>query len=350
MFVVTKSNGIYFGAQVNPSETPDFREQEIETEALETAAPNNIQRRLAFHNEYRTWKDLASITSNSSDPEIAGDIAYGRVPVIALSCADNITLDQNHNPQNLVEINSGSADADLAQIKSALSNLVYPTTGKPYPIMLRWFWEFNLNAVPATWNANNNGGCFVGSDSSQYYSQFKNAWSRIWEKLGNGGGTPNITFVWNPTVAIAFDDNTNAVDPVKFYPGNSVVDWIGVDGYSKVPAGGTTPLMFNDLFAGFFNEFANSNYNKPIMIAETGSCREYPHPYDQASYISDAENQLVTTPAYVQNAFGFEYFDGHSAYLYQKTQCHWEFGSSGLEAFASMGGDGHFAPMVTPAP
>lgn len=85
MFVVSKSNGVYLGAQVNPSAVPsDYQLQETETEGLEMADPRNIGRRLALHNEYRDWLTLSHVSASNPDPEFSADIQYGRVPVIAL--------------------------------------------------------------------------------------------------------------------------------------------------------------------------------------------------------------------------------------------------------------------------
>lgn len=347
MFVVQPHpNGLFFGAQVNPSASPgDYSAVELETEGLETS----INRPLAFHNEYRTWSQLAGITSDSSDPEIAGDIAHGRVPVIALQCQDNL----QNPPLNLNQIaNNQAAVNDLGLIKTALSNLDYtsgPARGKAYPVMLRWFWEFNLNAV-GPGNENNNGGCFTGSDSTQYPSQFINAWKAIYAQLvGHDTGVPNITFVWNPNVSKAFSDGA-ATDAQPFWPGSAYVDWIGVDGYSKEPAGGGNPALFDDIFHGFFEEFAS--YGKPMMITETGSCQQYTGKYTQEAYIADAANQITLDSLYIGSVNAFMYFDGHSS-QYQIPNigpCKWVFDSNGLQAFTTMGSEDPFRPMVTPAP
>src|SRR5579872_4385786 len=54
-YIVTAQNGVFLGAQVNPSAVP-YQQQEPELVALEKF----IQRPLALHHVYRTWSELAT--------------------------------------------------------------------------------------------------------------------------------------------------------------------------------------------------------------------------------------------------------------------------------------------------
>lgn len=109
--------------------------------------------------------------------------------------------------------------------------------------------------------------------------------------------------------------------------------------------------MFNQIFNDFFNTYGDPvKYGKPIMITETGSCQEYLAPYDQVSFLADAENQLKSNTAYLNNAFAFMYFDGPSQYKWNNQLCHWRFSDSAITKFATIGSDPHFTPMVTPGP
>ncbi len=353
-FVVKKGNGVYFGAQANPdAQASDPPSQEQQTELLES----QISRRLALHNEYRSWSDLKNITGDMSDAEIAGDITYGRVPVIALHCADNI----NHANYDLDQIANGDANADLAAIRSALSTLVYPPgspyAGKPYPIILRWFWEFNLNIDNPPQDPNGNNGCFVdGVSGDPTTTQFIDAWQAIYKGLDGGSGVPNITFMWNPTVAVASSDGDPPA-PDSYWPGNSFVDWIGVDGYSKEPAGSGNPETFNDVFDVFFSDFTGSQWGgKPISISETGACQQYSYPYDQGSFLHTAQNQIDTTSPYNNATGGFMYFDAPGSYKMPNGRfCIWTLDGfphnpspSGFTMFTDMGEDPNFSQFITP--
>jgi hypothetical protein len=100
----------------------------------------------------------------STDYGIQQDVLHGRVPVISWNCGDDAPPNTAKNPLSLIAIVNGSADSDLGIIKAQLASFKYPN-GTQYPIMLRYFWEFNINAAnpaPDYDNAGNgNNGCFV---------------------------------------------------------------------------------------------------------------------------------------------------------------------------------------------
>ena len=351
-FIVQKApSGVYFGCQCNPqgvSGKSSWPTQESETETVE----GNIGRYFAVHNLYRQWSDVASITSNSTDAEISGDISHGRVPVIALQCFENI----GGANYNLEQIASGSAYNDLVSIRNALANLQYPPgarlAGKAYPIVLRWFWEFNLNITNPPPNPNNNNGCFTADPLESPQTQFINAWNYIRNVLDPGTGIPNVTFMWNPTVAIAQSDIIpTPPSPDPFYPGVNSVDWIAFDGYSKYPTlDAPNPNTFNQVFDSSFNDFSGSQWGgKPISITETGACKEYLSPNDQATYLRTAETQIDFSSPYDAVTGAFLYFDAPGQYQTpQGVRCHWYLDSSGLTQFGVMGADLTFSPFVSP--
>ena len=200
------SSGVYLGAYVNPSAIPSPSPSVLEyhTEQLESSLEMN--RNLAMHVEYRNWKKLAALST--SDPQIVGDIAHHRVPIISWTCTDDIVPSPKPTgwaPYNLIQIANGYADADLDTIRAALTSIKAPGSSTSYPIMLRWFWEFNINAAnPPTYantsmetdnsDINGNSNCFVtpksvtnipnpGSTAPPLTDQFKNAWSHIYNRI-----------------------------------------------------------------------------------------------------------------------------------------------------------------------
>ena len=269
-------------------------------------------------------------------------------------------------------IANGKADSDLGDIRTALLKLTYlpPHANDIYPVMLRYFWEFNDNIGGGS--GNHNGGCFVTPGTQQppgsspytiapdYPTQFKAAWIQVRAKLlGSIIPVPNITFVWNPDM---WDDGLGGNDPTNYYPGSAYVDWIGIDGYGKVE--NSAPLTFDQVF-GSFMAWANNNVStlgqKPIMIGETASCAEYAPPSDQASYLQGAQHVLddaTDYPAY-SNVHAFLYFDAPGGYTYGNPQvkCHWSLDANpqppatgGLSQFTTMGMDSNFAPIALPSP
>ena len=339
-----------------------FGDQEQALEQLEGYMNN---RYLALHVEYRSWSDLTA-SKLANDASIQADLKYGRVPVISLHCADNMT--GNGGPYDIVGIANGNADRDLAIIKGGLATLKYADK-TPYPIMLRWFWEFNVNAKwPMPSPAPNNNDCYEqpGANNSppNLPTQFINAWTHIhnyFDPVG-GGGDPDVTFVWNPAVDDA-SPWSQPPSPGPFYPGNSQVDWIGVDGYdtelNNPP--NYTPLGFDAIFRSFVGAYSSSSYGKPIIIGENASCQEYVDPNDQATYLENADgwldNQMEDENNYYSDVHAYAYFDTTaSAYTpYNYIKCTWLLDTSaqppqtlsGQQEFINMSADSNFAPTVT---
>jgi hypothetical protein len=111
-------------------------------------------------------------------------------------------------------------------IREQILALKYPD-GTQYPIILRWFWEFNANAsqIGNSPGPNNNGDCFVNPNSvtpnAPLTTQFINAWETIHNALLGSQPVPNVTFDWNPSVIpdTGSGQTVDVATPAPFYPG-----------------------------------------------------------------------------------------------------------------------------------
>jgi len=330
--------GVYLGAWVNPAggaQTPAPQQVIAQTAALESTMPRN----LAIHLHYLFWSDLKSIASN---PEILDDIKHSRIPLISWHCKDDL-----QNPAlNLSGIaTSPAAVADLTTIGQQLALLQAPD-GSAYPVMLRWFWEFNLNSVDGGQGINGNDGCFDG-DKSDYPTEFISAWRKISTTLRAVTPQPNFSMVWNPNVVNAI---SSAGPYAAYYPGPASVDWIGFDGYDKENTAGN-PIGFSSVFAGDLRAVAVTNRSmyggKPLIIGETGSCNEYADPDTQAEYLSAVSTTLKSGVPW-SSVGALTYFDapgsytlpndGHCTYSLQSGLAQWDALSANpyFEAFANI--------------
>lgn len=121
------------------------------------------------------------------------------------------------------------------------------------PVFLRWFWEMNLGG---------HQDCAGGQDLATNETNYKAAWTRIWEifhgQLEPKGdppvNAPNVAFVWCP--------DASGSDFDAWYPGSSYVDWIGGDGF-------TTTEQFTQVFGSWYTWA--STEDKPLMIGATGA-------------------------------------------------------------------------------
>ena len=109
-----------------------------------------------------------------------------------------------------------------------------------------------------------NGNWFTWSGDP---GAFKQAWRRA-HKLVNA---KNVEWVWAPNCLSAPDTPEN--DMHLYYPGDDVVDWVGIDGYNfgEHHDEWHTWESFETIFDKLLTDFEKRYAGKPIMIAETGS-------------------------------------------------------------------------------
>jgi mannan endo-1,4-beta-mannosidase len=93
--------------------------------------------------------------------------------------------------------------------------------------------------------------------------QYVEAWRHVHNIFTEVGAT-NVIWVWSPNIIW-----NNFTDLEKLYPGNSYVNWIGLDGYYGTPGKGA----FQDFDSLFDNSIAELRTftDKPLVITETGA-------------------------------------------------------------------------------
>lgn len=181
------------------------------------------------------------------------------------------------------------------------------------PVLLRWGWEMNGDWY--AWSAAKNGNNAAG---------YVKAWKRIREKFADAKAD-NVSWVWSPN----WNDepvaswNTKA----KYYPGDDMVDWVGVSGYNlhrELP--GTLFQPIYDLYST----------RKPLMIAETASV-------DRGGRTKADWTTALATWVEQHPAFGaVVWFDTDTHYHYHEK---WRVDTDvrSLAAYVAMARDPHFA-------
>lgn len=203
---------------------------------------DRIGKKVAIAHYYRGWEELEK-------PQVISELnaisANGWRPMIS---ANPYFFDKcQANGQNLYRaIANGNCDNFMRAVAKNLKSF-----GKP--LFLRFAWEPNINAME--W-----GILRVGATSADFIS----AWRKFHDITKSEGAT-NITWVFSPNVGgnIAYKD---------LYPGDSYVDWVGLDGYNW----GTTQSWsswqtFSQVFASSYREITSVASQKPLMIAEVNS-------------------------------------------------------------------------------
>lgn len=96
------------------------------------------------------------------------------------------------------------------------------------------------------------------------------AWRRV-HALFSEAGADNVKWVWSPNVVSI--PRTKENDLHHYYPGDDVVDWLGLDGYNFGEDYDQWHgwESFEQIFGKVVADLAQRHPDKPIMIAETGS-------------------------------------------------------------------------------
>ncbi len=237
---------LLLGAYVNPDETWNgLEDDQRKVDAFEA----NARRRLDIDMHYYRFHDAFPTALEE------WDASRCRLPMIAWAGT------------NLDEILAGRHDALLRNRARAVQRF-----GKP--IFIRWGYEMNGD----WWD-------WTASRSVDTSTKFVSAWRRI-HRIFRTAKASNALWVWSPNET-AFPTELWK-DPRRYYPGDDVVDWIGMDGYnwgSTQSWGGWRNL--DDIFRPLYDVFAG---RKPLMISETASAE---HGGDKAAWIDSLSDTLA---------------------------------------------------------
>jgi hypothetical protein len=227
--------------------------------------------------------------------ETLGQIAdsQGAIPMISWRCGDT---DER--------VASGADDLLIFSLAQQLKRY-----GRP--VLLRWFWEVNLL---------HGRSCLGPGPVKEQARRYRAAFQRM-HQIFDMVGARNVGLVWCASTAVSSGQRLD-----DFYPGDTYVDWIAADGYSRRHLG-------KDGFRAQFLEWYDlfKDRGKPLMVAETGAT-------------SDLTDYLKGTAEVVPTQFpqikAFVYFDAVG-----RTDWRLDSHAGGIQAFAALGQTPYFTPM-----
>lgn len=115
------------------------------------------------------------------------------------------------------------------------------------------------------------------------------AWRQVVDTFRAAGAT-NVVWVWSVSIS---SQETTAFRP--WWPGNSYVTWVGINGYWRQPG-----QTFLGIFAQTFAQ-VRAFTNRPVLITETGAAAAT----DRAAAVTELFQGVETLPG----VLGFIYFD-----------------------------------------
>jgi hypothetical protein len=244
------------GAFVNPTDSQTLSTTDHENLVLQFESM--IGRKLDIEMWYYRWG-----TSFWNGAPL-WDVANGRIPEIKYGASTTPSLDS---------ITDGSQDATLRALADGIRSLGSDVLFCP-------LWEMNGDWEAWSGAKTNDPGTYDGP------LKYIKAWRHMHDIFVQEGAT-NAVWVWAPDRGDSPKENWNHW--LKYYPGDTYVDWVGFDGYNwgtSATTWSSTWASFEDTFRPIYRDFAA---RKPIMIAETASTELGG---DKAQWMADAQAMI----------------------------------------------------------
>jgi len=256
------SAGVMLGAHVGS-------ENDVNSQQEFTDFENQVGRKLAIDNDHEDWNVFPNVA------RVRWDAQNGRLSMLSW----RIIFHRN-NPgggcATADAIAAGKYDAQLRRQAEAAKSV-----GRDFLV------RFNYEMT-----SNEENTCFTGfavkSNPAPAGAKYIAAWRHVVD-LFRAAGANNVKWVWAPGQG-AFAGGIWRM----FYPGDTYVDWIGVDYYNK----GDKPKDFasGPGIVAFYSQTAS--LGKPLIISETaavGDPRLNPDP--QTLWLNSARQFVKSRPA-----------------------------------------------------
>ncbi len=363
--LILPSTGVYMGIRPYPDITDSkghlcTGNEKCAIEVRERRAPFGIDRKFALHLHYYGWTALESElardpTCSRGGSDLCDDFQNGRVPVISWECDDSVPPKPYRSTDQVIAEGNQREFVDCAENLTQGWPFEYCTIRNtadllkeyPGPVLLRWFWEFNLLKKE-------NKSCLGHGPSKNpilstpmEYTDFKGAWQNIWN-IFEAEQVPNVMFLWNPGNYIPCppgkSQSCGIHDPHNYYPGSAYVDWIGIDTYQR-----ETSETFAYNFGQFYGDF--KGYGKPLMVGENGSPNYAQNTEEvQATYLGAGQNGLLadfeSNPSPYPELKAYDYFDSDSVGKGKRNTNSWVLDPPSTYIISSISTSGNIVTVV----
>jgi hypothetical protein len=235
---------LYWGAWIGDQLTGEEAPWDV---GAITAFESEVGKPVSLVNFSSPWQDCSQspCTFYNFDTAAMDNIrAAGAIPFFSWG-SDSLPFSVNEPNFSLASMIAGKWDAYITSWATAAGNW-------GHPFFLRFDWEMNADWFP--WSVGVNGNTAA---------QYVQAWRHVHDIFTSVGAT-NVTWVWCPNV----DPSGRYASLASVYPGDSYVNWTGLDGYNW----GSPSMTFSQLFQStYINLVTKVAPGKPVVIGETAS-------------------------------------------------------------------------------
>jgi hypothetical protein len=246
-----------------------------------------------------TYHENDQLFPNAMERGMAFESGKNRVLLINWKPATDMTW---------AAVANGKADARIDREAS------YIKANFPYPFFLTIWHEMENDVNPTAGS---------GMTASDYAAMFRHVVLRL---RADGATKPVIVMNY-----MGFDNWALKSWFPKLWPGDDVVDWIGIDPYGSGSSGTYQSGDFNTLvnrkitgFPGYYTWATTNHPGKPIMLCEWGVNEGTNDPYGKADYLDSVAKYLPNYPA-IKSLVYFDFDNpnypvGGSTYLDSSSQ------------------------------
>lgn len=201
--------------------------------------------------------------------------ARGSTPFIRLMLRSSAAENRNEGVFTLTALAEGAFDKDLAAWGDAAREF-------GSPLLVEWGTEMNGEWFP--WNGGRNGGPRTGPE------RFRAAYRHIVEAV-RGAGATNVVWVFHVNAADNPADDWNRFE--NYYPGDDVVDWLGISAYAAVTPREPEWAPFRTMIDDTAQRLGALALRKPIYVLEFGAPAHHPRG-DAARWADEALRDLLS--------------------------------------------------------
>jgi hypothetical protein len=260
-----------------------------------------LGRTMDIHHRFSGWTDHFPHEAQYDD------LVHGRIPMVTWMPSG----------VRLADITAGVHDDNIAAHARAMRDF-------PAPIFLRFAHEMNGDWY--SWGGAKNGGSAGGP------AAYVSAWKHVHDIFTEVGAS-NVVWVWcvnlNDVPGASWNHWTN------YYPGDTYVDWVGIDAYNWGTVNGGWRSMADMLGGSAYADYAS---RKPIMVAETAAGEAGG---DKAQWIYDTGSVIKTAFPSVQAVVWFDAKGTNEDWAVDSS-------SAALDAYRSVGEDAYYGGTGIP--